>query len=483
MKEHLPFKPLSSWADNEFGNADFGDERLTKRLIKLADSLADLPESSINQACGSWADAKAAYRFFQNESIEEAKILAAHVAKTAARVKHHKTVLVIQDTCYISYTSHKKTTGLGLICRHQDLRGSKVQTDGVVMHTAFAVTTKGLPLGLLDQKIHARVPMPKDIKEIKKRSHNNGVAIHDKESLRWLESLKKSHHALRATDTQLVTICDREADIYDFFECSTHLQVPVLVRACYDRTVNKVSRYSAKDNERLWAFIQRSPSQGTLQVEIPARDNKPARTATLELRFGSFVMNPPRNNARHKTEDLPTLKLQAIYIVERHPPLGENPLEWMLLTNLPVETAREALEKVQWYCLRWKIEVFHKILKSGLRVEECRLQTAERLIRYLTVMSIIAYRLFFITLLARAKPHLPCTALLAEDEWKVLYAKMHPLRPYPVAPPSMKEAIRWIAQLGGFLARKGDGDPGPITLWRGWKRLGDLCEGWRLAIA
>jgi hypothetical protein len=155
----------------------------------------------------------------------------------------------------------------------------------------------------------------------------------------------------------------------------------------------------------------------------------------------------------------------------------------MLLTNLPINGFEDAVEKVRWYCLRWRIEVFHKILKSGLRVEQCRLQTADRLIRYLTLMSIIAWRLYWITLIARSHPDLPCVPLLDEAEWKVLYSKIHRTKTVPQHPPSLREVVRWIAMLGGFLARKSDGEPGVITLWRGWKRLFDLSEGWNLAHA
>ncbi len=469
------------WAWSEFGKAKFGDNRLTTRLIKLANDLAELPESSINQASGSWAEAKAAYRFFQNDSVLESEILSAHVTKTAERASHYETILAIQDTSYISYKNHSKTQGLGIIASRIRSQTTNFKTPGLVMHTSFAITTEGLPMGLLDQKIHSRPPLPEETKELKRKSHNIAFAIQDKESMRWLESLKKSKEALELTNVRLVTVCDREADIYDFFEFSDQLQSPVLVRARQDRKINKPSRCSKKTEDTLWGCIKSLPVQGNTQIEIPARDKKAARIATLNIQFGSFTINPPRNNIRHRTEKLPNLKFQAIYVLEQNPPPGENPLEWMLLTNLLVENFKEALEKVHWYCLRWKIEVFHKILKSGLHVEECRLGTAQRLMRYLTIMSIIAWRIFFMTLLSRTNPDLPCTVLLAEEEWKPLYSKIHQTRSYPKIPPTIKSVIRWIAQLGGFLARKGDGDPGPITLWRGWKRIADLSEGWSLA--
>jgi hypothetical protein len=154
----------------------------------------------------------------------------------------------------------------------------------------------------------------------------------------------------------------------------------------------------------------------------------------------------------------------------------------MLLTDLQITSFEEAKEKVAWYCLRWRIEVFHKILKSGLRVERCRLQSADRLVRYLTIMSIIAWRIYWLTLIARTNSDLPCTAFVCDKEWKVLYSKVKKTKSFPKKPPSIGEVVKWIASLGGFLGRKGDGEPGVMTLWRGWKRLCDLSEGWSLAL-
>ena len=150
---------------------------------------------------------------------------------------------------------------------------------------------------------------------------------------------------------------------------------------------------------------------------------------------------------------------------------------------MAIHSFDEALEKVNWYCLRWRIEIFHKVLKSGLKVEDCRLNTAKKLINYLTVMSVIAYRLYFTTLISRTNPDLPCDVLLSESEWKVLYSRAYKTKKYPDQAPPLKEAIKWIAQLGGFLARKNDRNPGVTTIWRGWRRLTDLSEGWILANA
>jgi hypothetical protein len=255
------------------------------------------------------------------------------------------------------------------------------------MHTSFALTTQGLPLGILDQKIYPRKKDSVELKKLKKKTHDIGVPIEDKESFRWLESLRETKKTVD-DETQIVTICDREADMYEFFELGYLIGSPVLVRVSKERRINKASHHSEKTGQMLWSFVQELPCQGTIQVEIPARDSKPLRVATLELRYSGLILNPPRNHIRHKSEKMPYLKINAIYVVEKSPPTGEEALEWLLFTDLQVNTFDEAVEKVQWYCLRWRIEVFHKILKSGLNVEQCRLgSNAVRLSCFLCIFE------------------------------------------------------------------------------------------------
>ena len=194
--------------------------------------------------------------------------------------------------------------------------------------------------------------------------------------------------------------------------------------------------------------------------------------------LGAYFFSP--NNPKHGTQALPDVTMYAIHALEQFPPEGETPIEWILLTNIPVTTLDEAKEKIHWYSMRWRIEMFFKILKSGFKVESCRLGDSKRLIRYLTVMSIIAWRLFMITLIARTDPTISCSIFLSDSEWKVLGLKMlH--QNISSKPPTISEAVILIAKLGGFLARKSDGSPGTLVLWRGWKKLIDLAEGWELA--
>jgi hypothetical protein len=230
------------------------------------------------------------------------------------------------------------------------------------------------------------------------------------------------------------------------------------------------------------------PESGSYTIDIPKRSKtkhykeREARTATVIVRFGSLRLNPPPNYTKHGNEHLPDIELNAVHVCETNPPPGEEPLEWMLLSSFPATSFEQACEKVRWYCLRWRIEMYHNMLKSGFRVEECRLGHADRLIRYLTIMSIVAWRLFTITLVARTDPATPCSTLLAEQEWNVLFLKTHKNKPLPPKPPLIKDVVIWVAKLGGYLARRSDAPPGTITLWRGWKRLADLTEGWNLAV-
>lgn len=470
------------WAADEFREVDLGDKRLDSRLIKLCNTFSESPESPINQACTDLAETKAAYRFFQNENVDVKRIMLAHRAATSHRAEAHPIVLALQDTSYLVYTSHPKTKGLGKISMKAGKNIDKIYSRGLVMHTCLAVTTEGTPLGLFDQKIFARQLHPEhERRTATGRNIQDVLPVEEKESYRWIKSLETTSRV--SATTQIITVCDRESDFYDFFKIADQNGSTVLVRAAQNRTINKVSRYAEKNVSKLWDYIISKPIAGEFTIDISGRQKtkhskeRKARTSQMEVKFGSFTMNPPRNNPKHKTETLPDVHMYAIYTLETNPPEGEDAVQWMLLTNEPVTTLAEACERVHWYCLRWRIEMYFKVLKSGFSVEKCRLGTADRLICYLTVMSIVAWRLFMITLIARTNPSLPCSEFLSELEWTVLAVKSSRNGDIPANPPSIAEVVIEIAKLGGYLARKLDGPPGTLVLWRGWKRLTDIAEG------
>lgn len=467
----------NGWADEEFDNVNLPDKRLDGRLRSICESLSASPECPISQACSDWAEAKATYRFFANDRVEPKDIMAAHSQKTASRIAELDTVLAIQDTSYLIYSGHKKTTGLGEISATQGRHVERLVSKGLVMHACLAVSTCGLPLGLLDLNLFAREPKSAE----ERRKSRDNTPVEEKEIHRWISSLRNCGE--RPTGkARVVTVCDREADFYDFLDAGVKSKSLMLVRAKVDRDVNKKSRYAEKDVVKLWAFMKSQKVAGTLDIDIPARDSgkrcssREARKATLEVKTGSFMLSAPRNNIRNRTETLASLPMRAVHAVEVDPPAGVEPVEWMLLTNLPVENIGDALEVIRWYCLRWRIELFFKMLKSGFRILECRLGEAQRLKKYITVMSVVAWRMMMLTYLARTDPDLPCDEVLSPEEWKPLYRLTYRNKPFPQSAPTIREAIILIAKLGGFLGRKGDGDPRMITIWRGWKRLSDLSS-------
>jgi hypothetical protein len=221
----------------------------------------------------------------------------------------------------------------------------------------------------------------------------------------------------------------------------------------------------------LWATVSASPVATTLTVQVPRHAAQPARQATLTLRYGPVTLRPPRHR---RAEKLPAVTVWAVYVVEEHPPAGVAALEWLLLHTAPVATVAVAVERVEWYGVRFGIEVWHKVLKSGCRIEARQLETADRLQRCLPLYSILAWRILYATLLSRTLPELPCTVLLALEEWQALYCAIHHTPTPPLTPPTVQQAVRWLARLGGFLERPSDGEPGVTVLWKGFQHLADL---------
>ena len=346
------------------------------------------------------------------------------------------------------------------------------------MHSTFVVGTDGLPLGVADQKIYSRPQPPEEMNAKERKALKNRLPTEDKDSYRWVESLENTSRNLAGIQSRVVTICDREADIYDLFLRAQQLNAPFVVRANYDRNVNKTSRYSEITGVKLWALLKRQKCEAKIKVQIPKQKGHEARTASCEVRFSNFVMNIPNHFREGNYQKDPSdLNLYAVYVSEIGNSEGYDPITWMLITSIPITNRQQALEIIAWYCLRWRIETWHKVLKSGLQVEECRLSTSERLTRYLAVMSVVAWRIFWVTLVARVSPDASCRIFLNEFEWKILAVKFNKNNKRELQEPTLEQSIRWIAQLGGFLARKSDRQPGIIHIWRGLKKYAAMLEG------
>jgi hypothetical protein len=439
---------------NEFTHVAVGDRRLVKRLQETALLLAKKPGSSLPCACGSWAKTKGAYRLFGNKKITRRGILASHRESTMARVKGHEIVLLPQDTTALDFSMHRKTEGLGPYATDEDARG-------LLMHTTMAVSTEGVPLGILAQKIWAR-----EEASYGKRHRRKELSVAEKESGKWLEAMDESLVGL-PVGVMAVTIGDREADIYDLFLKATREGKQLLIRATQDRRLER---------GRLLAEMEEAPLVGECLVKVarnPA-SNLPPREARLVVRVRPVTLLPPR---RRSGEGLPPVKLHAILAKEiAPPPEVKEPIRWLLLTTLKVETVEEAAEKIGWYTQRWKVERYHYVLKSGCRVEDLQLEAAERLEKAIALYSVVAWQVLWLTYQARETPEVPCTVIFSEKDWQVLYCLVNNTDKPPKKPPTLKQAVFMLARLGGFLGRKGDGEPGVKVLWRGLRRLHDALD-------
>lgn len=461
--DDLDIVAATNWCATELADVNLGDKRLNVRLVDTAAKLAAQPLAPINQACDDWADTKASYRLFRNQKARHDKILLPHQQRTRERMRSYPLVLAVQDTCYLNFTSHPQTKGLGPI-------GTEEQNlSGLVMHSTLALTPTGLPLGILTKDIWARPTAAEPLTQAERRQR----PIEEKESHKWLQALRQTV-TLLPEGVLAVSVCDREADVYELFVAAEHLKTGLLVRATQDRAL------LTSEEDKLWARVAAAPIAGHLKVQVPAKNGEPQRQALVSVQFRTVTFKPPWRPQRPGTAPLPAITLDAVLVQEVAPPANVTPLEWLLLTNVPVRTFTEAVERVQWYRCRWHIEVYFKVLKSGCKVEDCRLGTADRLIRYLTLSSIVAWRLYWLTHINRQYPQAPCTVVLMDHEWRALYATIQHTSLPPQQLPTVQQVVHWIAQLGGFLGRKGDGEPGVTAIWRGWQRLHDISATWLL---
>jgi len=448
------------WAEEEFGNVKLGDERLTKRLVTIARDFYARPQAAVPQACRTRANTKAVYRFFDHPETDMDTLLSQHNAATINRCKAESLVLAVQDTTSLNYSAHPATADIGPI------GSTKNGPIGLLVHDTMAFNADGTPLGLLDVQSWAR-----NLDEFGKKHKRHDLPIEQKESIKWLRSYEKVASAQReCPNTVFVSIGDREADIYELFVMATKTESSpkLLVRAERDRVL-------ADRQGHLWEHLAVMDMVGIQQISIPRQNNRPTRIANLEVRFAEVHLNPPK---RHKS--LRPVRIWAVLAKEIEAPANIEPLEWMLLTTCPVLDFDQAVEKLGWYAKRWGIEVYHRTLKSGCKIEQRQLGAADRIEACLAIDMVVAWRILHLTKLGRETPDVPCTVFFEEAEWKALSAYISKDPIPPAEPPSLREAIRMVASLGGFLGRKCDGQPGAKSLWLGLQRLDDITDIWKV---
>jgi hypothetical protein len=444
----------ADWTDSEFQSCELGDRRLVRRLKQLATDLARKPRATIPDACVSWTKTKAAYRFFDHPDMTIDQLLDGHLQATVQRMKEHPVVLAVQDTTALNYATHLQTEGLGPTNRRAN------SGRGMLLHTTLAVTPERRPLGLLDAQMWSRDPA----KHGQNRKRNS-KAIEEKESRKWLDGFQATERwVTQLPNTKLVSVADREGDIYELLAAALQPGRPgLLVRMLHNRQI------AQSDQALLWEHMASQPVAQVMELALPRSPGLAARGARCEIRFGPVQLKAPMTKA-----DKPGLS--GVWFMEVReigtPPGTTEPLLWRLLTTLPVENLEQAMEKVRWYLVRWQIEVFHRTLKTGCAVESLELESIHRLKLAVGLKMIIAWRIMALVHSARTEPQTLASAVLPSAEIVVLLA----VTQMKVTAQSLtvREAIRAIAGLGGFLGRKHDGEPGALTLWRGIQRLTDM---------
>jgi hypothetical protein len=449
---------MQNWVKEELQYANLGDARLNKRLIRLVNDLSEQPTATIPEACGSASATKAAYRFFASSNVVPDDIRDAHQRATVERIKKYDTVLVIQDTTDLDFTNYPWIEGLGYL--------NIVSQLGLKVHSAFAVSSDGVPLGLIHQEVWSR-----EIENIGKRHTIRQRETKDKESQKWLSAFSNTQETI-PEGIRVITVADREADIYDLFAMPRKDNHHLLIRATHNRRVKEEARY-------LWDAIKnQEPAKEKIVFTLQRKDDRPEREVVLTIRWTSVEIMPPRHHLKRET--LQPVKVWVILAEEENPPASVEPVKWLLITTIPITTFEDVVQCIKWYSYRWLIERYHFVLKSGCRVEELQLESADRIQRALATYCIVAWRLLWLTYEARKNPFLPCTVALETHEWQALYCTIHKTSIPLATPPTLKQAVLWIAQLGGFLGRKSDGNPGVKTIWRGFRRLHDIANTWKL---
>jgi hypothetical protein len=368
----------------------------------------------------------------------------------------HAVVLAVQDTTSFNFAG-RQIAGLGVLDNNR--------TSGFFAHTTLNVSVAGVPLGVADQQVWSR---PRT-RQAKNDAHKQ-LPIDQKESYKWLVGLKQSVQS--APEQQVITVCDREGDIYELFATAQAHAAHFIVRAVRNRRT--------AGGELLEQALAQTAAVSTFTLLYPRRPQAQPEGVSMTLRYATLTLLPPKRPASAQFMPLPPLTLQVVEAVEQAPPAGEKALRWLLVTNLPVTSSSEVHTILRYYSYRWLVERFHYVLKSGCHFEESQLATFAALTNHLALCSSVAWRLLWLTYQARLTPEASCEIALEPIAWQALTAFLGQSPNPPPHPPTLREAVHGIARLGGFLARTGDGEPGVKVLWRGLARLDDLVALWRI---
>ena len=419
---------VEDWAEREFGGAPFGDERLSRRLVVCGGAKSEKPTQRFTGVFrGDKAAVKAAYRFIEQpdeSAVTMENILLPHRNETVRRMKAQETVLCVQDGTDLNYTNLAQCEGLGVLGTNQ----TGAESRGLKLHTTMAVTTEGVPLGVLKAQCWAPEP-----KEDPRPSY--AIPIEDKETYCWMVGLRDCMDvALDMSRTKVVCVMDREADIFELLhEQRENPCVELLIRAKHNRCTTEetklfdgVKETRGRSRVRVHLNRQSARPKKSRQKAKPKRD---ARDAELTVRYKRMEIRPARYN-----KDKAPIPIWLIHAVEEKPPKGVEPVEWFLLTTLQIKRPEDAEKYIGWYCLRWRIEDWHRVLKKGgCQTEDLAYSSAIHLQRGIAINIVIAWRIMLMTHMGRETPELPAEVLFSDVEIEVLQAyakkKVRPHQP------------------------------------------------------
>jgi hypothetical protein len=463
---------IAPWAKDEIATVDFGDERLDARVAMLLSALGNRPNLSIPAACGGRAEMEAAYRFFDNDKVTFYKVLQPHIDQTRLRLAEQKVALLVQDTSEIDLTRpEQEVVGVG------ELDGSR---RGFLLHEMQAFTPEGTPLGTVWAEVLNRTDGVSHAPVSEKQHGRKHTPIEEKESLRWLTGLRVVRElAQQLPGVQCVCVADSEADIYELFAESRGEQaVDWLVRACQDRALETDAEERLREQLLTTPVLYkvelliRGREAKTAAEDRARRQNRDTRQAEVEVRAATVVLRPPWRFDR----ELPAVTVNVVLVREANPPKGETPVEWILVTTLPINTPEQVRKIVQYYCVRWCIEILFRTLKSGCRIERRRFEHVDRLLPCVGLYLIVAWRTLFVCRMGRTCPDLDCEAIFEPSEWKAVWVAVHHKKP-PKKAPRLNKMVHLVARLGGYVERP-KSEPGPQTVWIGLQRMYDLAWAW-----
>jgi hypothetical protein len=475
---------LAPWVAEEVRSAQFQDQRLNRRLKEVLSALAERPTASIPGACGGHAEMAAAYRFFDNDKVTFERVLWSHSERTYERVAAQPVALLIQDTTELDFTRPAQVMeGAGYL--------DNSPRRGAFLHPLVAFTPDGTPLGTCWAKVWTRdKPVEETRGEYEQRRKQR--PIEEKESVRWVEGLQQAREvAGRSPTTQCICIADSEGDLFELFaEPRGERPIAWIVRACQDRAVVSPKEGSHAESEveatQLRAAVERTPLLFTKEISVRGRSSdynvsrgarrqpRESRTAVVEVRATTVLLRGPYRLGG----SLPDVSVNVVQVREVAPPSGDVPVEWLLITTLPIGTPDEVRTVVGYYTVRFLVEVLFRILKSGCRVEERRFEHIDRMLPCAAIYLIVAWRTFLVCRLGRSCPDLNCESVFDPAEWKSAWMAVT-RQPPPRRPPPLREVLALIAQLGGYINQpKHKGPPGPQTVWLGLQRMYDLALAW-----